>query len=221
MKNSLICCMALWMTGCATKPPVPAWQGNAHGALESFSSAYLTGNTRVADQEFSRARLEISSTGKGDLLARAELVRCAARIASLEFDQCAGYQPLAPDAGARERSYAAFLTGRWQDVDASLLPAHHRAVLAAQWSGNGTGTGLVGTIDDPLSRLVAAGVLLQAGAITPADITAATDTASAQGWRRPLLAWLGVQAQRAREGGDMVALARIQRRIELTAAPLK
>ena len=74
-------------------------------------------------------------------------------------------------------------------------------------------------IADPLARLVAAGAPLQAGRLTPADIAAATETASAQGWRRPLLAWLGVQAQRAQEAGDRDAAARIQRRIELASKP--
>jgi hypothetical protein len=62
---------------------------------------------------------------------------------------------------------------------------------------------------------VAAGALLKAGRITPADIAAAVDTASSQGWRRPLLAWLGVQEQRARAAGDDAAVERIRRRIAL------
>ena len=41
------------------------------------------------------------------------------------------------------------------------------------------------------------------------------DTASAQGWRRPLLAWLGVQAMRATQAGDTAEAQRIQRRINL------
>ncbi|MFZ3286452.1 MAG: hypothetical protein WA191_06340, partial [Telluria sp.] len=79
------------------------------------------------------------------------------------------------------------------------------------------GKSALDAIEDPLSRLVAAGALLQAGRITPADIVAATETASAQGWRRPLLMWLGVSAKRAEAAGDTVQLARIQRRIELAS----
>jgi hypothetical protein len=44
------------------------------------------------------------------------------------------------------------------------------------------------------------------------------DTASAQGWRRPLLAWLNVQAQRAEQGGDSEEAARLRRRIALTVS---
>ena len=68
---------------------------------------------------------------------------------------------------------------------------------------------------DPLSRLVGAAVLLQAGAAGPAVATLAVDTASAQGWRRPLLAWLGLQRQRAATAGNAEAAARLQRRIDL------
>jgi len=43
----------------------------------------------------------------------------------------------------------------------------------------------------------------------------AINTASAQGWRRPLLAWLQLQLQRAEAAGDSAEAARIRRRIAL------
>ena len=45
----------------------------------------------------------------------------------------------------------------------------------------------------------------------------AIDTASAQGWRRPLLMWLGVAQQRAQAAGNAAEAARLQRRIDLVA----
>jgi hypothetical protein len=66
-----------------------------------------------------------------------------------------------------------------------------------------------------LSRLVGLGVQFKTGRISPAGITQAVGIASAQGWRRPLLAWLGVQAKRAEDAGDSETAARIRRRIEL------
>ena len=72
-----------------------------------------------------------------------------------------------------------------------------------------------GYLQARLSRLVAAGVFLKNGSIDPAGISAAVDVASAQGWRRPLLAWLGVQEKRAAAAGDSETAARIRRRIEL------
>jgi hypothetical protein len=190
----------------------PDWQVNAQDALKNFSTAYYAGNTRLAAQEFARARTEIAATGRADLLARAELVRCAAQVASLAFDDCPGYAALAADASKEERAYAAFLSGDWQGLDASLLPPQHRALLSGA-----SDAGALAAIKDPMSRLVAAGVLFRTGRLAPEGIAAATETASANGWRRPLLAWLGVQAARADAAGDKDAAARIRRRIEIVS----
>ena len=120
---------ALLLSACASKPVPPDWQSNAFAALKGFSSAYLKGNTRLADFEFTRAKTEIASTGRADLMARAELTRCAVRLASLELDQCAAYQPLALEAGPDEQAYAAFLTGQWRDLDVAQLPPPYRSVV--------------------------------------------------------------------------------------------
>ncbi len=216
----------LLLSGCASKPVPPDWQANAFSALKGFSTAYLNGNTRLAEFEFARAKFEISSTGRADLLARAELMRCAVRVASLEFDNCGAYQALAPDAQLQERAYAAFLSGHWEGLNTALLPVQHREfVMKAavdRPEGSVNSISILATLEDPLAQLVAAGVLLQSGRLTPADIVAATQTASNQGWRRPLVAWLGLQGRRATDAGDLDAAARIQRRIDLVLqAPQK
>jgi hypothetical protein len=41
----------------------------------------------------------------------------------------------------------------------------------------------------------------------------AADTASAQGWRRPLLAWLLARAQRAEQAGNVEEAAALRRRV--------
>jgi hypothetical protein len=82
--------------------------------------------------------------------------------------------------------------------------------------GSALGGAALAAVEDPLSRLVAAGVLMRSSRADPAVIATAIDTASAQGWRRPLLAWLGVAAQRAEAAGDGQEAARIRRRIALT-----
>jgi hypothetical protein len=182
----------LLLGGCASGPPPPDWRLDARAALDAFERHYLAGDTRLAAEEFARAKTAIARTGRGDLLARAELARCAVRTASLEFDDCPGFGALRADAGAEELAYAEYLAGRRQ-----------RAAAA----------------EDPLARLVAAGAHLRSGTIAPGEIASAIDIASAQGWRRPLLAWLGVQVKRAAAAGDEDAAARARRRIELISAP--
>ena len=205
--RSCAAALAITLCACASKPQPPAWQPDAKSSLDGYTAAWLEGDTLAADAEFARARRATASTGRFDLVAQAELVRCAARVAALVYD-CPGYAALAGDATPAQRAYAAYLDGRWQGLDASLLPEQHRAVVA---SGSPDG------VQDPLSRLVAAGALLKAGRIQPAGIATAVDTASTQGWRRPLLAWLGVQEQRARAAGDDAAVAQIRRRRALAS----
>jgi uncharacterized lipoprotein YmbA len=211
-KTSVIA--ALLLAACGNNPPVPDWQMTAHGSIERATAAYMSGNARVEAAEFARAREALSSTGKVELLIRAELIRCAARVASLVFEECAGYDKLAQDAIAADRIYAAYLAGRPQSpTDIVLLPEQHRAVAAA--NGDAAAVSAVQAIADPLSRLVASGVLLRTGRASPQILAEAVETASAQGWRRPLLAWLGVQAMRAEQAGDSAEAQRIKRRIAL------
>ncbi|RSZ60262.1 hypothetical protein HF313_20865 [Massilia atriviolacea] len=206
---------AMLAAGCSNNPP-PAWKGNAGSALAAFSDAYLRGESNIAGAEFARARAEMASTGRPDLVAHAELVRCATRVASMEYDACPAFEALAQDATPAERAYAAYLAGRWDGLDAALLPEQHRAVLAAARANDGRS--VLAPIGDPLARLVAAGALMRQARIAPADIAVATDTASEQGWRRPLLMWLGVALKRAQAAGDTAQAARLQRRIDLAGA---
>jgi hypothetical protein len=197
---------ALVLAGCASKPAPPAWKPDAQSALAGFTDAYLAGDSAAARTEFARARVASTGTGDAVAVAQIELVRCAAQAATLDVDDCGGFTPLAQDATLAQRAYAAYLAGRWQGLDPALLPEQHRGVV---------GGGPLKAVADPLSRLVAAGASLRAGTLTPAGIAIATDTASTQGWRRPLLAWLGVAIQRAQALGDTQEVARLQRRVAL------
>ncbi|WP_432379232.1 hypothetical protein [Duganella sp. P38] len=259
MKKTIVIAAVL-LAGCGNNPPLPDWQMNAHNGIDRATAAYMEGNTRVETAEFKRARSALASTGKVDLMIRAELIQCAARVASLVFEDCAGYNRLAQDASAADRAYAAYLAGRLPGrlpghlpaqlpthlpdagpamtssleagatvapgasgiadaggtltaADIALLPAQHQAVAAA--ASDAAAAGAVQAIADPLSKLVASGVLLRAGKATPQVLADAVETASAQGWRRPLLAWLGVQAMRAAQAGDTAEAQRIKRRIDL------
>lgn len=203
------------LAGCGSNPPVPDWQMTAQSAVQRFTEAYLSGNTRVEQADYARARAALASTGKADMVLRAELTRCATRVASLVFEPCAGYEALAQDASAADQAYAAYLAGT-PVADTSLLPAQHRAVAAAVNSG-GDAAAAVQAVEEPLSKLVASGVLLRTGKATPQTLAGAVETASAQGWRRPLLAWLGVQRMRAQQAGDTAEAQRLQRRIDLAA----
>jgi len=205
---------AIFLTACASGPKPVDWQLESKGAMERAVAAYLEGNSRVEAAELARARFEISSTGRVDLMARTELLSCASRVASLVFEPCAGFEKLRQDAPSTERAYADYLAGKLAPQDINLLPKDQQisaqaAVLRVQPA--------IQSIADPLARLVAAGTAFQAGLASPALVQAAVDAASSQGWRRPLLAWLGVQLKLAEASGNAAEAARLQRRIALVS----
>ena len=61
--------------------------------------------------------------------------------------------------------------------------------------------------------------MLQHASLSPQALgevaTLATQTASSQAWRRPLLGWLGLQAKQAETAGDTAAAASLRRRMDL------
>ena len=212
----VITALTLALTACASGPKPADWQLESKSAMERAIAAYLEGNSRVEAAELARARLEISSTGRVDLLARAELLSCASRVASLVFEPCAGFEKLRQDAPPAERAYADYLLGKLQPQDINLLPKNQQlsaqaAIVRVQPA--------IDSIADPLAKLVAAGTALQAGNASPALVQAAVDAASSQGWRRPLLAWLGVQLKLFEASGNRAEAERIHRRIALTLKP--
>lgn len=206
--------IAALIGGCAGTP-APEWQSGAHVALEKFRQAYLEGDTRLAERYFAEARMNISATGRLDLAARAELIRCALATASLGDEPCAEFEALRSYATEEEKAYAQFLAGRWQDLRPRDLPEPYRGVVTA--GSEASQNREIGRIEDPVSRLVAAGAAFRAGRLSPSGIATAIDTASAQGFRRPLLAYLNVQAKLAEKAGDTAALETIRRRIELVS----
>ncbi|MDP1653257.1 MAG: hypothetical protein Q8L56_11100 [Rhodocyclaceae bacterium] len=213
MKQIALLCLVV-LVGCSGGPPAPDWQANAHGALRAHTAAWLAGRDRVAMHELTVARREVARTGAVEQIARVELAACAARFASLESGDCPAFRPLAQDAGMAARTYAEYLAGRWQGLDTQLLPAAQQGAVGV---GAGDAIALLQGIDDPLARLVAAAALLRAGRLPPAGISLAIDTASQQGWRRPLLAWLGLERDRLAAAGDTAAAAARQRRMDLVS----
>lgn len=209
--------IAVLLTACASGPPPPDWQLSARSALDNAATAWLEGRDGVERAEFARARAAIARTGRTDLLARAELHRCALRVATLQFEPCTGFDALAADATPEDVAYARYLAHALREGDAALLPAAHRAAYAAANTAANTAADpapAMRGVDDPIARLVMAGAALRRAQASPAVVQLAVDTASAQGWPRPLLAWLRVQQETARAAGDTAQADRLQRRID-------
>ena len=89
------------LAGCAGGPAPPDWEIEAHGALDAYARHALEGRARLAERDFARARAALARTGRADLLARAELTRCALQVASLVFEPCAGFEALRVETAMR------------------------------------------------------------------------------------------------------------------------
>lgn len=214
MKNRLVAPgVAAWLlAACASAPPPPDWQLNAHGALQRAVQAHLQGNDRVATLEYDRARSEIAATGRPELMARAELLRCAAQATALQFEPCPGFERLRADAAPAERAYADHLLGRLDAARVPLLPPAQQRLTQGDAAAR---LAALQATADPLSRLLGAAVALRDGQASAAVLELAVDTASAQGWRRPLLAWLRLSQRTAESAGRADEAARLGRRIDL------
>ncbi|MEW6678858.1 MAG: hypothetical protein AB1421_13135 [Pseudomonadota bacterium] len=201
------------LAGCSSAPPPPDWKMNTVSLLEHYQARWLEGDSRAAELALEKSRAELSLTGRLDLLARLELAACGTRVAALDFSPCTPFVPLAPDAAPADQAYARFITGDWQGMDTKALPPRYAGLAASK--DEAAANRAAQDIEDPLGRLIAAGVLVKQGRANPATLAMAVDTASERGWKRPLLTWLEVSRQRAQAAGDAPAVAQIQRRIDL------
>ncbi len=221
---STVAVLVCSLVACASGPLPPDWQVSAHGAAERATRADLQGLDRVATAEWRRALADVSATADPALLARLELLRCAVRQAALDAQFCTEHETRWPQPGVAELAYRHYLTGEPALADVEWLPVLHQPVarLIAATSSSSTAASaepgdLIRPIQDPLARLVAAAALLRAGQASPAVVSLAIDTASAQGWRRPLHAWLLVAQRLAEQAGDAPAQQAIEARLRALA----
>ena len=125
------------LAACSSQPPAPDWALTAESATQKATAAYLQGQQRVEALQWQKARDAVASTGQPALAAKVELMRCAAQVASLEWDDCPAYEALAQDAAQAEQAYARYLQGKSQPADIELLPEAQRA--AARQLGHAGG----------------------------------------------------------------------------------
>ncbi len=167
----------------------------ASEALTRAQTATLRGDQRITLAELDRARREVRNTAQLDVLARLELAHCAAQVATLDVAGCPAFEALRADATPADAAYARWLYAP-QNItaaDAQLLPASQRAAATAT-AAKQDASAAVQAIQDPLARLVACSAALRGStaAPSPALVRGCIDTASHQGWRVALAAWLQV-----------------------------
>ncbi|MCE5282805.1 MAG: hypothetical protein LLG93_11955 [Deltaproteobacteria bacterium] len=217
--KKVLCLVALlvWIGGCGGSRPAPAWFASGHQQLETFKTDFLTGRaTLIVETHFQKAVEEIKKGGDLDLLGKAWLTRMALQRAVLEEMGEEEIRKIeAAQAVPANDNFHRFLAGDPR-TDASLLPAPYQPFLAALQGGNAqAAAAAVAGIDDPLSRLIAAGLALQGRLETEALLQRAVETASQNGWKRALLAWLKRLGSFYEASGEAAKAATVRQRIAL------
>jgi hypothetical protein len=216
------------LAGCASSPSPPGFLSAAQTAMARGSQAYLEGDARRSTIEYQRAVQLLSQTGRADLIAKAVLTECAAKVAGLDFEPCAGFNRLDQDALPSDRAYASLLNGELQAKDVARLPENHRrlglaitqlqslksaaqadeAVLAAILA---EGLAAAESQQGPFSQLLALALLRRYGWPDGLLWSSALNKAERQGWRRPLIAWIEVGVQEKSRSGDVITRERLLR----------
>jgi hypothetical protein len=208
----------LLLGGCSSKP-TPGWIVAGNQQLETFKQQFLTGGQPiVTERHFRKAIEEIKKSGDLDLLGKAWLTKMALEVAVLRDMEEEDYLKVSAALPVpANRNFYLFLKGEKAAVDRSLLPAQYRRFLDALRSGSLVEAERMITAmeDDPLSRLIAAGIAVRFNLESEAVLKVAVETASRNGWKRALLAWLERLLTFYKATGDAAKAAAIRQRIDL------
>jgi hypothetical protein len=185
--------------------------------LDAYKKNYLTGKASIADLHFRKATDEIRKSGNLDILARAYLTKCAVQTAVLEKIDDREYLRIEDvQPSAANRSFHEFLTGKLDRVDRNLLPEQYHGFLAAFRSGKDEPVAdEILKMEDPLSRLIAAGLLVRLDRYDERCLRIAIDTASKNGWKKALLVYLEAIRKFYENKKELEKAANTKRRIEL------
>ncbi|HOG18122.1 MAG TPA: hypothetical protein PLB96_12345 [Syntrophales bacterium] len=206
-----ISAVLLLVVACGGSKPIRDWVNISHSQMETFKRDALTGRTSTGGIYYGKAIEEIKKSGNVDLLAKAYLIRMAIQVSLLEDPNEEDFLKVdAVESVAENKSYYYFLTGRFDRVDEKALPATYRPLQNALRNGDSSAeiAKLLEKIDDSLSRLIGAGIVVRRGNADEATLLAALGVASEQGWKAAVILYLGqLQSYYERTGQTAKAAA--------------
>ena len=202
--------------GCGSKP-IPDWKNASFNQLESYKKNYLIGKTKIAELHFSKAIEEIKKSGDLKIMTMAYLTKSAVNVAVLEnFDDRDYLNLEAVQDDPENKNFYNFLKGLFEQVDESLLPREYRGFLKTlRHGGEKDMEQEIAKIEEPLSKLIAAGLLVRQHRCPEMILKAAADTASENGWKKALVAYLTELQSFYETKKEMEKAANIQRRLQL------
>ena len=217
MKTFMIFVIVFVVVACGPATPTPKWKENAYEQLELYKTGFLTGKEGSGGPHFTKSKREMASGNDLQLLSVAYLTKYALHVACLEsFDPSEMTQIARIEPEAYDAAYLHFLKGDFRVVDARRLPVRYAGVLkAAAIADSAKAVREISAMEDPLSRLVACGVWIKYLTGDENLLVVCIDTASANGWSRPLWAYLSKLESLYLERGEKAKAEAVKERMNL------
>ena len=192
MKKYLILFLLLFIYACSSSQPIPQWQDTASRQLENYKIDFLTDKEGTDEPHFIKARNAVASNNDLQLLAKVYLIQYALHTAVLEdFDDSDFLRIDKLEPSSANRAYYDLLKGNISQVNESKLQPTYQKLLHLMHDKNLSAAAKeISSIDDPLSRLIACGIWVKYMPYDENIIKLAINTASQDGWRKPLWAYL-------------------------------
>jgi hypothetical protein len=192
MKKYLIIFMLLFICACSSSQPIPQWKDTASRQLENYKTNFLTDKEDADEPHFIKARNAIASNNDLQMLAKAYLIKYALHTAVLEdFDDSDFLRIDKLEPNAANRAYYDLLKGNISQLnEAKLKPVYQKLLRLMRDKNLSVAAREISSIDDPLSRLIACGIWVKYMPYNEDVIKLAINTASQDGWKKPLWAYL-------------------------------
>jgi len=216
MKRILPLVVCVLLAACGSKP-IPSWQSVGSNQLESYKQAALEGKGEVAAMHFRKAVEEVKKSGDLELLARVHLTRCAVQVALLEpMDDWEYRQIAAVQAQPDNQAFHEMLKGDPASVEVEHLPPRYRGFVNAWRKSGPEGAGAeIARMDDPLSVLIATGLIVKGRHYDARSLNRAVEVSSEKGWKKALLTYLDAQRTYEAQAGRPAQSEWIRRKMDL------
>lgn len=184
--------IAVLCAGCGMKTSLPSWRHEGFAQLENYKKNFLAGREQVAESHYRKALEEVKRSGDIITISKIYLTKTALHVASLRQTTNDDYLILeAIERDNENQNFYIFINGDFSRVNQNLMPPRYREFLKAGLTGDLSFINkALAEIDDPLSKLIAIGIIVNKRIYNERTLETAITTASLNGWHKPLLAYL-------------------------------